>query len=155
MSNQGEREVEEGSDLTSEMFEEDLDENNPPRYGGLKGNVYWCGGGLLPTKSLIRPKSTLAYRPEDFKSACKVEEGCQQGLPETKWLYLDQKKSKITLTSWIDALRVYMDERGLDSVFRVYDASQGTETYLLKNWGLVRNKAKINKWIEDLKTGVA
>ena len=98
------------------MTEENIDANNPPRCGGLKGNEYWCGGGLLPTTSLKRQKSTLAYRPEYFKLACKVEEGCQEGLPETKWLYLDEKKSKITLTSWINALRVYMEERGLDSI---------------------------------------
>jgi hypothetical protein len=109
-----------------------------------------CGGLLLPTTSSKRPKSTLAYCPEDFKSACKVEEGCQEGLPETKWLYLDEKKSKITLTSWINALRVYMEERGLDSIFRLFDVSQGQETYLLKNWGSIRNKENNNKWIEDL-----
>ena len=70
MSEQGEQE-EEGSvrDNLSEMSEENIDANNPPRCGGLKGNEYWCGGGLLPTTSLKRPKSTLAYRPEDFKSS--------------------------------------------------------------------------------------
>ena len=83
---------------------EDYNPLAPPRCGGVKGKVFWCGGGMLSASKHHRPKSTLCYRPDDFKSACKVEEGCQQGLRETKWLYLDEKKSKITLTSWIDAL---------------------------------------------------
>ena len=44
-----------------EELQEELDSNNPPRCGGLKGDVYWCGGGLFPTTSLKRPKSVLAY----------------------------------------------------------------------------------------------
>ena len=54
-------------------------------------------------------------------------------MPEERKLDSDEKKTKITLTTWIDSIRVYMEERGMDTVFRVYDADKGIETYLLKD----------------------
>ena len=46
----------------------------PPRVGGLIKGCYWVGGSNLATNKLVRPKSTLAWRPDDYKSASRVEE---------------------------------------------------------------------------------
>ena len=58
------------------------------------------------------------------------------------------------MTSLIILLQTHLEESGLESVFRVYDNTQDKEVYLLKNWGLVLNKLKIDEWIESLKTGL-
>ena len=46
-----------------------------------------------------------------------------------------------------------MDERGLDTVFQVYDASTDFETYLLEDWGIAEPKS-IQQWVDTLSTGV-
>ena len=46
-----------------------------------------------------------------------------------------------------------MEERGLDTVFRVYDASTDFETYLFEDWVSAEPKS-IQQWVETLRTGV-
>ena len=46
-----------------------------------------------------------------------------------------------------------MEERGLNTVFRVYDASTDFETYLLEDWESAEPKS-IQKWVDTLCTGV-
>ena len=46
-----------------------------------------------------------------------------------------------------------MEERGIDTVFRVYDASTDFETYLLKYWGSVEPES-IQQWLDNLCTVV-
>ena len=106
----------------------------PPRVGGSIKGCYWVGGSNLATNKLVRPKSTLAWRPDDYKSASRVEEQCQKGLRVERQLSEDGKSSKITLTSWITSLRVNLEERGLDTVFRIIDANNRTKAYLLGKW---------------------
>ena len=89
----------------------------------------------------------MDWRPSDFKGANKIESECQRGLPEERKLDSDKKKTKITLTLWIDSIRVYMEERGMDTVFRVYDADKGTKIYLLKDWGKSKDEEIIEDWI--------
>ena len=52
----------------------------------------------------------------------------------------DEKSGKITLTSWITSMKVYLEERGLDTVFRIWDVDIGEETYLLENREIVKRK---------------
>ena len=75
----------------------------------MKGIILCCGEGNNTSTKLIRPKITVAYQPVDFKSECKVEEGYQEGLYDGKWMQFYGKKSNITSTSWIDALRTYLE----------------------------------------------
>ena len=65
-----------------------------------------------------------------------------------------QKKSNVTLTSWIDYIRHYMEERGMDTIFRILKLITDTDTYLLEDWGSARKKTVVTSWIEDLKNGV-
>ena len=100
------------------------------------------------------PKITFGYRPDDFKSEWKAEELCQEGLTEGNRMHLYENSYNIKLTSWVDRPHIYLEEIGLDIVFRVYDNTQGKGVYLLDNWGLMWNKLKIDKWIESSKTGL-
>jgi hypothetical protein len=78
----------------------------------------------------------MARCPTDFKSPNSIEHLITtKGLPEDRHIGPDEKTSKNTLTSWVNTIHIYMEERGLDSVFRVYDGEADTETYLLTDWG--------------------
>ena len=82
----------------------------PPRAGGILGGYPWTGGSVLSGKARTRPVSSLGYRPTEFKHAFTIEQAATKGLPETKYLCKEEKTSKISLTLWIDAVRVYMEE---------------------------------------------
>ena len=86
-----------------------FNDNVLPLCGGMKVTIIWCMGVNSTSTKLIRPKIKLAYRPDDFKSACKVEEGCQERLPEVNRLQLDENKYKMLLSSCIDALWTYLE----------------------------------------------
>ena len=125
-----------------------------PRIGGSIKGCYWVGGSNLTANKLVRPRSTLAWRPDDYKSAARVEEQCQKGLPIERQLSEDGKASKITLTSWITSLRVNLEERGLDTVFRIINNTTGAETYLLEKWGESKNEEMIETWVKNLREGL-
>ena len=81
-----------------------------PRIGGGSGATAWVGGSNLSTARHTPPESTLARRPTDFKSAAQIEWKATVGLPEERRLSLDEKTSKITLTSWVNSIRNYMED---------------------------------------------
>jgi hypothetical protein len=95
----------------------------------------------------------MARRPTDFKSANTIEHVATKGLPEDRHIGPDEKTSKITLTSWVNSTRSYMEERGLDTVFYIYDGQTDSETYLLTDWGSA-SPAKIESWVATLRAGV-
>ena len=105
-----------------------------PRIGGGNDSSAWTGGPNQSANRLARPSSTMARRPTDFKSANTIEHIATKGLPEDRHIGPDEKTSKITLTSWVNSTRSYMEERGLDTIFYVYDGQTDIETYLLTNW---------------------
>lgn len=124
-----------------------------PRIGGGSGDTAWVGGTNISGEQRIRPESTLARRPVDFKSASSIESRAILGLPEDRRLSLDEKTSKITLTSWVNAIRGYMEEHGMDTVFRIYDSDNNTEVYLLQDWGSA-DPIKAATWEESLMVGI-
>jgi hypothetical protein len=63
-------------------------------------------------------------------------------MAESRRLSLDEKVSKISMTSWINALREYMEEHGLDTVFRICDHDAETEVYILQDWGKANNNSQ-------------
>ncbi len=107
-----------------------------PRVGGIIGGYPWTGGSAINRRS--RPLSSMTYRPAEFKHAFSIEQAATKGLPESKHLCKEERTSKVTLTLWIDAIRVYMEEHGMNSVFRLFPgdalSAQG-EVYLLEDWG--------------------
>jgi hypothetical protein len=70
--------------------------------------------------------------PTDFKCIAKTEKRATQGLPDDSHLYVKEYTSKISLTSSVNtSMQVYMEERGLDTVFMVYNPDSNTEVYIL------------------------
>jgi hypothetical protein len=70
-----------------------------------------------------------------------------KGLPEDQHIGPDKKTSKITLMSWVNSIRSYMEERGLDTIFHIFDAPMNSEIYLLIDWGSAR-AATIKAWLQ-------
>jgi hypothetical protein len=95
----------------------------------------------------------MARRPTDFKSANIIEPITTKGLPDDRHIGPDEKTSKITLTSWVNSTRSYMEECGLDTVFHVYDGKTDSEIYLLTDWGSA-SPDKIEAWVATLCVGV-
>ncbi len=124
-----------------------------PRIGGGSGATAWVGGSNLSTARQTRPESTLARRPTDFKSAAQIEWKATVGLPKERRLSLDEKTSKITLTSWVNSIRNYMEERGMDTVFRIFDTSSNSEIYLLQDWGSA-DPISVAAWETSLLSGI-
>ena len=79
----------------------------------------------------------MARPPTYLKSANSIEQIATKGLTENRHIVPEDKTSNITLTSWMNSIKTNLEERGLDTVFRVYDASTDVVTYLLKDWGSV------------------
>ena len=95
----------------------------------------------------------MARRPTDFKSANWIEQIATKGLEENRHIGPEENTSKINLTSWVNSIKIYMEERGLDTVFLVYDTSTDFETYLLKDWGGAEPEG-IQQWVDTLCTRV-
>ena len=118
--------------------------------GGTNGDTWWTGGSNV--NKLMRPKTINARRPDDFKSAEKIELNCTRGLPEGRRLGTeDDKEATITLTTWINELREEIESTGMDTVFYVFDGTK--EVYMLSDWGAV-SKDMLTSWIKELKEGV-
>ena len=92
----------------------------PPRVGGTFKGVPWTGGSYI--NPLSSPHTIMALRPQDFKSQLKVDKICSEGLQPNQHLDVEARKgSPVTLTSWVRHVKEYMEERGLDTVFRIYN----------------------------------
>ena len=66
--------------------------------GGTDEATVWVGGSSIKEKALKTPKSILARRYTDFKSASHIEVRAKEGLPEGRRMSLDERRSKISLT---------------------------------------------------------
>ena len=120
---------------------------NPRIGGGTDGDTWWTGGPN--TKPLSRPMTINARRPDDFKSAEKIEYPCTKDLPEGRRLGTeDDKDATITLTTWINELREEIESTGMDTVFWVMKGMK--ETNLLSDWGAI-SRDMLNTWIDHLK----
>ncbi len=128
-----------------------------PRVGGTdpSGNV-WVGGSNVDKPKA--PVTLRCMRPSTMKEARFTERDCRDGIPEelrlkTPEATLVENSSAIPLTSWIRALRTKVEETGQDTVFRVYDATENTEVYILKKFGELTIEA-VSKWVSALRNGV-
>jgi len=123
-----------------------------PRVGGVFGGTVWTGGSGLRGKRLQRPKTIFTRRPTDFRGASKIEETSIRGLPEGKRLGLE--KGEVSLTSWIRLIRIFLEDTGQDSVFRIADDREETEIYLLEDWGRA-TVTTVEPWVASLQDGTA
>ena len=60
------------------------------------------------------------------------------GLPENHSIGNKEITPNITLTVWVKSLRGNPKERGLDTVFQIFDTVSNTKICLLKEWGLAK-----------------
>ena len=102
------------------------------------------------------PHSVKAMRPTEFRSADRIHGYCTQGLPESKHLSpADDKSSEITVTTWIALLKKSFEERGMDTVMRLYNPLTKKEVYMLDehSWaGTTKEDALA--YVEYLETGM-
>jgi hypothetical protein len=95
-------------------------------------------------------------RPSDFRSAERVYDYCTKGLPEEKRLGpADDDKRTVTIPSWVAMIRSCFEDRGMDTVMRLYNAEEEEELYMLsdENWGRVDGR-DVTNWVKELKRGV-
>ena len=123
-----------------------------PRVGEVNNGMAWTGGSLANPRTT--PASILCYRPTDYKEMRKQHMDLQAPLSER--FHLDvgtESNSTVTLTQWIGEMKRAMEQRGLDSVFRVApDVTRGVdETYLLQEWGKA-NLAEVKDFVAKLKS---
>ena len=101
------------------------------------------------------PRNAMALRPSDFKNLIKIEEYCKQGLdPKFRLDIASNTKSTITVIQWIKQVCTYMENRGLDSVFRMFNYKNGKEYYLLEKWSEIKKPNQIENWVRQLKQGL-
>lgn len=112
----------------------------------------WVGGSNLGSQSMRAPLDVLCYRPEDFKSMQKQHESLKAGLEPPKRLELPSGNNKgIALTTWIQEVKLMIETKGFDTVFRVFDPKKNVEVYLLERWGEVTPE-QIESWVALLRT---
>ena len=83
-----------------------------------------------------------------------TEETCNAELLEKFRLDVSGKNTNLNLKYWIDYIRQYMEEHGMDTVFRILNSNKSRKTYLLEDWGVARNTSKVTELVRDLKNGV-
>ena len=125
-----------------------------PRVGKLKGDIPWTGGPNLRTERLTVPRSSKALRPQDSIGLKRTEALCTLGLVPSKRLGIANGCTTVTLVQWIDDVTKYMEDRGMDTVFRIYHHLQQDETYLFEKWNIPSKDNLINDWVIDLKKGI-
>ena len=132
-----------------------------PRIGGSKqlgkDKYNWTGGGAMSSSKLIEPRTMKAYRPSEFKAQVKMEESCTAGLPATHYLSTPDKLTStdttaVSFKTWIDQIRDEIEQRGMDTVFRIVEGD--AETYILDTFGKA-SRDIVAKWVTTLsETGV-
>ena len=93
---------------------------------GVQDATAWIRGLNKPEDARYRPESTPARQPTSFKKARGIEKYAMLGIPEDLRLGNYKKRSNIKLTAWVNSLRGYLKERGLDTVFRIFDPVSNT-----------------------------
>ena len=129
-----------------------------PRCGGvedIEGQKFaWTGGGGLPTTERTIPSTAQAVRPRDYKSWAKTEKECQQGLAVEHHLSTPDKSGKddkLSLQAWIDRIKVAIEDKGMDPVFRIVNGTGATRTedYILEEFGMAKIDT-VKQWVVDL-----
>jgi hypothetical protein len=116
-----------------------------PRVGGIDNGVPWVGGSALTGQGRTSPLDILCYRPSDFRSKQRQYEALKAGLEASRRLELgDNKKDHVmSLVAWIQEIKLLVETRGFDTVFRVTNSAStfGTsEVYLVQKWGDMKLK---------------
>ena len=63
-----------------------------------------------------------------FKLANTIEHMATKGIPNDHHIGPDKHTSKITLTSWVNTIRSYIEDKFMDTIFYVYNVLIDFET---------------------------
>ena len=128
---------------------------NPRIGGGNDGDTWWTGGSNIIRARRQWPETPMAHRPTNARVANTIYQSCTAGLPEEQRLGVQDGTTNkgVTWTTWIRLLKVYFEDRGMDTVMRIYDSVADTEVYILDNWGRTGRDA-IDNWVNDLRQGI-
>ena len=95
------------------------------------------------------PIDILCYRPSSFKDMQKQHESLKKGLDVDKRLEIDDgSKVTVGLTMWVTWMSMMLVNKGMDTVFMVWDG-QNDEINLLKTWGQTTLE-KVQEWVQRL-----
>ena len=105
-----------------------------PCVGGIDASILWTGGSTVNRST--EPVDILCYRPVEFSSKQKQMIALKEGLDEARRLELPNDSNKtISLISLIQEIKLLVETRGFDTVFRLVSPDSLSETYLLEKWG--------------------
>ncbi len=125
-----------------------------PRVGGRatvgSEELAWTGGGCFGVNVLVGPRSSKGYRSNIMKAKVKTEEGCCEGLGDSKKLSM-KEDSKVTFIQWINLVRERAETTGMDTVFHV-SIDGATEINILKQFGAL-TLTQIHNWSIRLRDG--
>ena len=97
----------------------------------------------------------MARRPTKFGFAEQIQRKCKEGLSSQYKLGALSEDVKVSLTDLIQHLRKELEDRGLDTQFRVPDDNWKKETYLLNDLSSVNTlRKKIEDWVDKLLNGI-
>ena len=127
-----------------------------PHIGGIiqiTSHVHeaWTGGSNIHQNGM--PLNVLCRRPLDFKAMNTVQEKYKEGLEAWFRLAAVDETSDVLITSWIEMIAQNMETLGMDTVFKIPNATNTHETDLLIDWTSIA-LIDIDEWINRLKSGI-
>ena len=116
-----------------------------------KGGEAFTGGSNLAVSPSL-PEWPLQRCPLKISDSQMFHNTCKAGL-SNKLAAVDSKHTETNIVDWFADLASQMMELGLDTVFRIPNASWTEEVHILHKWGEIK-AAKVNAWRDELKQGV-
>jgi hypothetical protein len=127
-----------------------------PRVGGVtvvKGvTVPWTGGNI--THPRMTARGPYAYRPQDVKGRGKtrqilttpIDKIFRLGVPMAE----AHKPSVVNLFDWVGHIKRDLEQKGMDSIFYLYEGRVRGEVYLLEKYGRAKIEV-VKEHVDDLK----
>ena len=97
---------------------QELTQWNPNAGGTLRVGTedhLWSGGSYIRAGTR---RSVMCFRPATIREAIKTEEKCIEGLPKERRIDITTE-NKVPLATWLREVKRYMEQHGLDAVFKI------------------------------------
>mgnify|MGYP003433799043 FL=1 len=120
-----------------------------PRVGGVIAGTtdVWVGGSNI--RPQLEPVYLGQHRPSKYASAMAVQTKNEAGIPYKHGC--TEADSDVQFTLWIDMIAQDIEEKGLDSLILVPNATWTTEVNIIKTYGAAKLGA-MRPWIRQLTT---
>ena len=117
----------------------------PPRVGGVDDGVPWVGGSFIDKST--EPQDVLCYRPTTFKEKQRQCSDLKKGVEENQKLdFVGGNQTTVWLTMWITWVTMMLEQKGMDTVFKILVDSDNNELCLLESWGMVTMSRLRSGW---------